>query len=201
MKTCAKSMSTWQVSTGYGRLAKNARTASATFAPTTAASSSRVARRTPARLPNVVSSVRRRRGPIPGTSIELRSQIAHRPRAAMERHGEAVRFVADPLQQQQRGIVGGRARSDRRGRACTAALLSSRCRRRRDSRAPALRAPRTPPTAGPCRRRSAPDPETGRPARAACGSGAARPRASRRSRSGRTRCAGIADLQVRGRSA
>src|SRR5262245_50163217 len=39
--------------TDYGRLAKNARTASAIFAPTTAANSSRVARRTPARLPNV----------------------------------------------------------------------------------------------------------------------------------------------------
>ena len=62
---------------GYGRLAKNARTASAVFAPTAAASSSRVARRTPARLPNVVSSVLRRRAPTPGTSSssERRSRI------------------------------------------------------------------------------------------------------------------------------
>src|SRR5262245_63166449 len=63
--------------TGYVWLAKNARTASATFPPTAAASSSRVARRTPARLPNLVNSVRRRRGPTPGTSssAEWRSRI------------------------------------------------------------------------------------------------------------------------------
>src|SRR5437868_5486937 len=38
--------------------------------------------------------------------IELRPQIAHRARAAMERHREAMRFVADALNQQQRRIVG-----------------------------------------------------------------------------------------------
>src|SRR5262245_19933905 len=67
--------STW---TGYGRLAKNARTASAIFGPTTAASSSRVARLTPARLPNVVNNVLRRRAPTPGTwsSSDRRSRIA-----------------------------------------------------------------------------------------------------------------------------
>src|SRR5437773_11544650 len=65
------------VITDYGRFAKNARTASAVFGPTTAASSSRVARRTPARLPNVVSSVLRRRGPMPGTwsSSDRRSRM------------------------------------------------------------------------------------------------------------------------------
>src|SRR5262249_34094440 len=63
--------------TGYGRLAKNARTASATFGPTTHANSSRVARRTPGRLPNVVNRRLRRRAPTPGTasSSERRSRI------------------------------------------------------------------------------------------------------------------------------
>src|SRR5206468_10441818 len=66
-----------QASQGYGRLAKNARTASAAFAPTTAARSSRVARRTPATLPNDVSNVLRRPGPVPGTSSssDRRSRI------------------------------------------------------------------------------------------------------------------------------
>ena len=45
--------------------------------PTVDTSSSRVARRTPARLPNVVSSVLRRRGPMPGTpsSSDRRSRM------------------------------------------------------------------------------------------------------------------------------
>ena len=103
--------------TGYGRLAKNARTASATFAPTTAASSSRVARRTPARLPNVrqqrlaAGAARRparRRAPSAGRASSA---------PAVERDREAVRLVADPLEQQQRRIVARPARSDRRDRA------------------------------------------------------------------------------------
>src|SRR5215470_1239930 len=44
--------------------------------------------------------------PDAGNVIELRSQIAHRPCAAVERDGEAVRFVADSLDQEQRRIVG-----------------------------------------------------------------------------------------------
>ena len=40
-----------------------------------------------------------------GHAVELRPQIAHRPRLAMERDGEPVRFVANPLQEQQRRIV------------------------------------------------------------------------------------------------
>src|SRR6185503_14771885 len=39
--------------------------------------------------------------------IELRSEIAQRPRAAVEGDGEAMRLVADPLHQQQRRIVCG----------------------------------------------------------------------------------------------
>src|SRR5579872_4675331 len=46
--------------------AKYASTSSAHFAPTIALNSSRVARRTPARLPNAVSSAFRRRAPTPG---------------------------------------------------------------------------------------------------------------------------------------
>src|SRR5689334_23103725 len=38
--------------------------------------------------------------------IELRSQIAQRPRAAVEGDREAMRFVADPLHEQPRRIVG-----------------------------------------------------------------------------------------------
>ena len=38
-------------------------------------------------------------------AIELRPQIAHRSRLAVKRHGEAVRLVADALQQQERRIV------------------------------------------------------------------------------------------------
>ena len=57
--------------------AKYPSTASAVFAPTTPVSSSREARRTPARLPNATSSALRRRGPMPGTlsSSERRSRI------------------------------------------------------------------------------------------------------------------------------
>src|SRR5712691_12270071 len=38
--------------------------------------------------------------------VELGSQVAHRARMAMERDREAMRLVADALNQQQRGIVG-----------------------------------------------------------------------------------------------
>ena len=57
----------------------------------------------------LVSSVLRRRGPDARHVVELRPQVAHGARLAVERDGEAVRLVADPLQQEQ-----GRAR---RGRA------------------------------------------------------------------------------------
>ena len=171
--------------TGYGRLAKNARTASATFAPTTAASSSRVARRTPARLPNVVSSVAPAARADAGHVVELRSQIAHRPRAAMERDREAMRFVADALHQQQRRIVGGQ-----RDRILAVArveqLLLLRDADRDEVREPELlerRVGRRQLALAAVDQRS--DPETVRPARAACDSGAARLRASRRSRPGR----------------
>ena len=52
-------------------------TASATLTPTTRASSSRVARLTPDKLPNAVSSVLRRRNPMPGTtsSSDCRSRL------------------------------------------------------------------------------------------------------------------------------
>ena len=40
-----------------------------------------------------------------GNHVELRPQVARRPRLAMEGHGETVRLVADPLQQTQRGAV------------------------------------------------------------------------------------------------
>src|SRR3954469_17996350 len=57
--------------------AKCASTESAAFAPTTFINSSRVARRTPARLPNAVSSNFRRRGPIPliTSSSDRRSRL------------------------------------------------------------------------------------------------------------------------------
>ena len=114
--------------------------------------------------------------------VELRSQIAHRPRAAMKRDREAMRFVADALDQQQRRIVG--AERDRilaiarveqlfflrdadRDEVREPELLERRVRRRQLS------------LAAVDQRR---DRETVRPARAACGSAAARLRASRRSR-------------------
>src|SRR5687768_18256728 len=61
--------------TGYRPLpAKYPTTASAVLAPTTAVSSSRDARRTPARLPKATSSAFRRRGPMPGTLSNSRSE-------------------------------------------------------------------------------------------------------------------------------
>src|SRR5262249_28306187 len=41
-----------------------------------------------------------------GHLVELRSEVARRAPPAMERHGEAVRLVADALNQEQRRIVG-----------------------------------------------------------------------------------------------
>ena len=168
--------------TGYGRPAKNARTASATFG----ADGRRqlLARRAPhagqaaERREQRAAAARSDAGHV----VELRVQIAHRARAAMERHREAMRFVADPLQQQQRRIVCGQ-----RDRIVAIArveqlLLLGDADARPDSRARAPRAPRRPPRAGPCRRRSGSGPETARLPRAACGSGGGRLRASRRSR-------------------
>ena len=62
--------------------AKNRRIASAAFAPTTGSSSSRVARRTPARLPKRWSNCRRRRGPMPAipSRSDRRSRLARRSR-------------------------------------------------------------------------------------------------------------------------
>src|SRR5476649_2395992 len=42
-----------------------------------------------------------------GHLVELGAQIAHRARAAMKRDGEAMRFVADALDQEERRIVRG----------------------------------------------------------------------------------------------
>ena len=182
MKICAKSMS-GKASTRLRPTREKRKNGIGDFrARPTAASSSRVARRTPARLPNVVSSVLPPPRADAGHVIQLRSQIAHRARLAVERDREAVRLVADALHQQQRRIV--RRQRDRIARVArvTAALPSSRCRPRRGSRGRALRARRRPPTAAPCRRRSRSGRETARPARAACDSAAARLRASRRSR-------------------
>ena len=97
--------------------AKCARTASAALAPTTRTSSSRVARRTPARLPKAVSSAFRRLGPMPDNHVQIRSQVALRPRLPVERHGEPVRLVADPLDEQQRRALARQRDRHRRGRA------------------------------------------------------------------------------------
>src|SRR4029453_5610661 len=66
--------------THHASLAKYARTWSAVFAPTTEISSSRVARRTPARLPNATRSAFRRRGPMPA----MRSRSERRSRFARD---------------------------------------------------------------------------------------------------------------------
>ena len=148
-------------------------------------SSSRVARRTPATLPNAVSSAFRRRGPMPGNRVELRAQVAHRPRL---RGGTSRRSGAP-----RRGSAGAAAApGSSRGSAIgvVAVAREQQLFLLRDARPPpgsparAPRAPRRPPTAAPCRRRSGSDPETARPPRARCGSAGARPRASRRSRRG-----------------
>ena len=54
----------------------------------------------------VLSSVLRRRGPTPGDVVELRAQVARRPGLAVEGDREAVRLVADALQQAQRRALG-----------------------------------------------------------------------------------------------
>ena len=66
-------------------------------------------------------------------------------------------------------------------------------------RARAPRAPRTPPTAGPCRRRSGSGPETARPSRAAFGSAAGRLRAST-AKSSRNRTSAARGWRLGGRS-
>ena len=43
--------------------------------------------------------------------VQLGVQIAHRARAPVKRHREAVRFVADPLHEQQRRVI--RSQRDR----------------------------------------------------------------------------------------
>ena len=53
----------------------------------------------------------------PGDVVELRPQIAERARLAVECHREAMRLVADPLDQQQRRALVRAARSRRLGRA------------------------------------------------------------------------------------
>ena len=85
-----------------GVVAKCERTASAALAPTTRTSSSRVARRTPARLPKAVSNALRRLGPTAGDHIQIGSQVALRPRLPVKRDGEPMRLVANPLQEEQR---------------------------------------------------------------------------------------------------
>ena len=103
-------------------------------------------------------------------------------RLPVERDREAVRLVADPLDQEQRRALRAAARSaSSRSRVkSSSSFFAIPTATRFPARAP--RAPRTPPTAAPCRRRSGSGPGTARPSRAACGSAAARPRASRRSR-------------------
>src|SRR5262249_30510867 len=39
-------------------------------------------------------------------AVQLGAQVAHRAGAAVEGHGEPVRLVADPLDEEQRGIAG-----------------------------------------------------------------------------------------------
>src|SRR5580765_5702969 len=55
------------------------------------------------------SERRQERPPAPradaGDVVELRVQIAHRPRAAMEGHGKAMRLVADALNEEQTRLV------------------------------------------------------------------------------------------------
>ena len=94
-------------------------------------------------------------GPMPGTSSSSESQVAHRPRAPVERDGESMRLVADPLDQQQRRIVGGqRDRVLAIAREQQLFLLG-------DADGDEIREPQlferrvAPPTAVPCRRRSA----------------------------------------------
>ena len=48
-------------------------------------------------------------GADPWNLIQLRSQVALRPRLAMERHRKPVRLVANALDEQQRRAVGRRA--------------------------------------------------------------------------------------------
>ena len=81
-----------------------------------AVSSSRLARRTPATLPNAVSSALRRRGPIPAIVVELGAQVAIVAGRAVEGHGKPVRLVANALQQPQRRAVLAERDRRRRGR-------------------------------------------------------------------------------------
>ena len=137
------------------------------------------------------SSSRRRRGPMPGTSSssDRRSRIA--ARLAVEGHGEAVRLVADALHQQQRRVVarqGDRVRARSRVKQQLFLLRDAR-------RPPGCQADRLERLVG---RRQLPlaavdeDQVRKRPAvlEHARGSGAARPRASPRSRRGTGRSSG-----------
>src|SRR5688500_6533458 len=83
-------------------------TAAAVFAPTTDSSSSRVARSTPARLPNARSEQREATAwTDPRHFVQFRPEVAHRTRFPVVRDGEVMGLVADPLHQQQCRIVFG----------------------------------------------------------------------------------------------
>ena len=100
------------------------------------------------------SSARRRAGPTPSRSSKIDCEAARLAALPVEAEREAVRLVADPLQQLQPGVVP--REHDRVGaaRARTPPRSASRARspRRAAGRTPASR--RAPPRAGPCRRRS-----------------------------------------------
>ena len=161
---------------------KWASTASAHLAPTTRTSSSRVARRTPARLPNAVSSALRRRGPTPAisSSSDRRSRFVRDCRwkvTANRCASSRIRWISSSAGLSVASAIGVDvvAREQQ--------LLLLRDPDRHQVRQPELlERLRTPPTAAPCRRRSGSGPGTARRSRGASDSGAARLRASRRSR-------------------
>ena len=90
-------------------------------------------------------------------ALERRRRSTAKPRdvapLAVEAEREAVRLVADPLQELQAGGVRGRARSGPAGRGRRPPRSASRARSRRRAAGRTPASPRAPPTAGPCRRR------------------------------------------------
>ena len=107
-------------------VAKNARMASAALAPTTAAQLLAGGAADAGDAAERVSSVLRRRGPTPAmsSSSDRRSRIARA--LAVERHREAVRLVADPLQQPQRRTMRASAIGSSRSRVKTSSSFLAR---------------------------------------------------------------------------
>ena len=146
------------------------------------ASSSRLARRTPATLPNAVSSCLAPARPDArrsSSSSERKSRFARA--LPMERHRKPVRLVADPLDEPQRRAVGAAARCLGPIAREQQLLLLGDADRHRAGRGRAPRAPRRPPSTAPCRRRSGSDPGTAAALEQRVDTAAARPRAWRRS--------------------